>query len=70
MPKVTIWIREGEDYKRWKAIKSKPQWLHNHLNFDCRGIRVKKREGLKQIPTHAKLTPFDEPTLTPPEDSA
>lgn len=32
MPKVTIWIREGEDHAKWKAIENKPEWLHEHLD--------------------------------------
>lgn len=31
MPKVTIYIRE-KDYPKWKVIKNKPEWLHNHIN--------------------------------------
>lgn len=30
MPKVTIWIR-NEDWETWKAIKSKPEFIHGVL---------------------------------------
>lgn len=31
MPRVNIYIR-GEDWVKWQAIESKPDWLHAHLD--------------------------------------
>lgn len=31
MPRVTIHIR-NEDWDKWTAIPSVPEWLHSHLN--------------------------------------
>lgn len=31
MSRHTIYIKE-EDEAKWQAIKSKPEWLHEHLN--------------------------------------
>lgn len=31
MPRVTLHIRK-EDWEKWKAIPSIPEWLHKHLN--------------------------------------
>lgn len=33
MPRVTIHIR-NEDWEKWNAIPSVPEWLHTHLNED------------------------------------
>lgn len=30
MPRVNIFIRD-EDWIKWQAIESKPDWLHEHL---------------------------------------
>ncbi len=31
MPRVNIYIRKDDEAK-WNAIKSKPEWMHQHIN--------------------------------------
>lgn len=33
MPSHHIWIRK-EDEAKWRAIADKPEWLHEHLNYE------------------------------------
>jgi hypothetical protein len=71
MPRVTIWIRE-KDFATWQAIDDKPKWLHKHLNQIKAEYSVTTEQT--RLGTSSTIYPkslFDnEPTVTPPEETA